>query len=365
MLGLCLVAVFALAAVAAAGSASAAEPEWGHCIAQKHGNYTEGNCQTVATKHGVPSHKGGYEWLGGGGASCYAMKHGNYADSGCTTVATKHGLPDHKGHYEKTGGGHFTGVGGAGLLTAETYGCHTNTEEYIQAPAEDCNGHLGSSGPPNGYAHEGVESVECTGEHASGEATGGKEVANISVRFEGCTLFGFPAQTLGEPSGEIQVNPMKGQIGYINKATHEVGVLLEPVTTGGEFAEFEALGIVYVHVGEGNATQGSFYEETGPGVPSGHDGVISPITPVNLMTHTFTQNYRVEEFNQPCHVNCYASEDHANRNIPSHFEGGQLEALEMVSENREEEPYARTEWSPAGQEITNVNTVEGEAEIKA
>ena len=62
MLGLCLVAVFALVAVAAR-SASAAEPEWGHCIATKNGIYHRSNCQTVATKHGVPDHKGAYEWI--------------------------------------------------------------------------------------------------------------------------------------------------------------------------------------------------------------------------------------------------------------------------------------------------------------
>ena len=49
-------------------------------------------------------------------------------------------------------------------------------------------------------------------------------------------------------------------------------------------------------------------------------------------------------------------------NIPSHFEGGPVEALESYLANRNREWYGS--WSPAGQEITNVNTVEGEAEIK-
>ncbi len=122
IMGLCLVAVFALVAVAAS-SASATAPEWGRCMAQKHGNYTEGNCKTVAEKHGVPDHKGHFEWLGGADAKCYAMKHGNYTESGCNTVATKHGVPDHKGHYEKTSGNKFTGSAGAGVLTSRAFTC--------------------------------------------------------------------------------------------------------------------------------------------------------------------------------------------------------------------------------------------------
>ncbi len=364
IMGLCLVAVFALVAVAA-GSASAAEPEWGHCVAQKHGNYTDPNCTTVATKHGNPSHKGGFEWLGGGGASCYAMKHGNYADAGCTTVATKHGVPDHKGHYEKTGGGKFSGLGGAGILKMAAYECQQEDGELsVQLPREDCVG-LGDS-------HEGYESfsylaTECEGEHASGESTGTDEVTNISVRFTGCTAFGEPATSAGLPAGEIQVNPLKGRLGYINKAAHEVGVLLEPTTAGAEFAAFEIFeGSGEVHVGVGNATAGAFYEGAKtPGVPTGHDGIISPIVPVDQMTHTFTQKYKAEEREVPCPENCQSSHHGMMdqfQNVPGSFEGGQLEALEgYVSLTGE---TGATDWSSAGQEVENTNTVEGEAEIK-
>ena len=218
-------------------------------------------------------------------------------------------------------------------------------------------------------------SVECSSEQASGEAVGSDEVANVSVLFKGCTFFGDPATTKGLAAGEIQVNLLKGRLGYINKAKHEVGVLLEPATSGGLFAEFEVSeGQVLFKVGEGNATEGAFYEET-PGSPTGNDAVISPITPVNQMTHTFTQDYRVEEIKPYEAVSCHISHtcprgttgefgapnaDYLN--IPNHFEGGPQDSLEFVTE-ASSEPEGSS-WSPAGQEITNVNTVEGNAEIK-
>ena len=274
MLGLCLVAVFAFAAVAAAGSASAAEPEWGHCIASKKAVYADSNCTTVATKHGVPDHKGAYEWIGGA-VSCYPMKKGTYTESGCLTVATKHGLPDHKGSYEKTAGGKFTAVGGAGVLKMSGFDCETENENPVthehqgtQLPREDC---VGESGWHEGYTDYGYLATECEGEHASGEATGTDEVTSVSVRFTGCTSFGEPATSAGLAAGEIQVNALKGRLGYINKGAHEVGVLLEPAAAGGLFAEFEALeGNVDVRIGVGNATAGAFYEGAKtPAYPTG------------------------------------------------------------------------------------------------
>ena len=61
------------------------------------------------------------------------------------------------------------------------------------------------------------------------------------MRFKGCTFAGDPATTHGLSAGEIQVNALKGRLGYINKVGHEVGVILEPTTAGGAFAEFEVL----------------------------------------------------------------------------------------------------------------------------
>ena len=120
-------------------------------------------------------------------------------------------------------------------------------------------------------------------------------------------------------------------------------------------------GVLTVHVGVGNATEGSFYEEGGaPGQPNGHDGVISPITPIDQMTHTFTQNYRAEERTFNCTKNCSEEQIPEFRNVPSKFEGGQLAALETKLAGGGE----TSDWGASSEEITNVNTVEGNAEIK-
>ncbi len=404
IMGLCLVAVFALAAVAVS-SASAQEPEWAGCVAQKHGNFTEEKCATVAEKHGAPDHKGHYEVLVG---TCMPQKHGNYTEEKCETVATKHGVPDHKGHYEKAPQDKFTAAGGAGVLGVREYTCLSETGEFYneeeeaweginensreQLPREDCE-HNGPGSrryeegeTDNGYEATDYAHVECENEHATGEATGMSEVANVSVRFKGCQTAGIPVTTpgLGLQVGEIQVNPLKGRLGYINKSAHEVGVLLEPATAGGYFTEFEVEGLATIwRVGVGNpATAGSFYEENNaPVVPAGNDGtgndgIVSPISPVNTMTRTFTQNYRAEEVPYPCNDPTCGTKNPgeygADLTIPSHFEGGPLEELEVYYERYTEcdnEPKfagcRKDEWSPGGEEITNVNTLaSGYAEIK-
>ena len=349
MLGLCLVAVFALAAVAAAGSASAAEPEWGHCIVSKKAVYANSNCTEVAMKKGKPSHKGAYEWLGGA-ETCYPSKKAVYANSNCTEVAMKKGKPSHKGSYEKTGGGGFTAAStGPGVLKTAFHVCASSKfpHEQERHPRAECEE----------YYENGIGEVECKTENATGEAAGTDEIANVSVRFTGCTALGvIPVSSAGLEEGEIETSKLKGRLGYINKGAHEVGVLLEPVTKGAQFTSFridlgEELPIEFA-VGVGNSTEGAFYT---PEATGGYDGVISPITPVNHMTHTFTQDYRVN----------VVGEERVE-NVPNKFDevGAHVELLEAYEANWLE-GYSGA-WSGAGQELTNVNTLtEGEAEIKA
>ena len=140
---------------------------------------------------------------------------------------------------------------------------------------------------------------------------------------------------------KFRLPSLKGHLGEIKKATHEVGVALEPAA-GRLFAEFEVLeGAAFERVGQGSATEGSFYEENGE--TGGHDAVISPITPINQMTHTFTQNYRVEVLEHyPCKpASCSPilnENDSAPINVPSNFEGGPLAALEFQQEHPSSEP---------------------------
>jgi hypothetical protein len=90
IVGLVLVAAFALGALVAAGAAQAA-PEYGQCVAKKKGSYTNAGC-TVASK----PKKGKYVWDPGPSPTCVAKKKGEYTNSTCTTKAKPK-----KGKYEK------------------------------------------------------------------------------------------------------------------------------------------------------------------------------------------------------------------------------------------------------------------------
>ncbi len=168
IMGLCLVAVFAMSAVLAA-SASAATPEYKWCVAQKKGNYTESGCLTVAEKKGKPDHKGGYEAKTVG--ACVAQKKGNFTESACETVAEKKGKPDHKGGYELIPpGGEFTSTLGTSTLVT-----HSTT------------------GTP--------EDVVCTGGKDAGEITGPSSDEE-TITFEGCEASGNKCENVG--AGKIE-----------------------------------------------------------------------------------------------------------------------------------------------------------------
>ena len=361
LLGLCLIAVFALTAVAAS-AAQAEGPEWGRCVklAKDKGKYKDSNCTELEGKtngKGVfkAKAKGFYEWEGNANTTCYLepAKKGKYKNSTCTELEgkTKKGVfvPEEKGKYEKVvGGPKFTGKGGKSELWASADICEPETRHPYPCPGEKLIIN------PN---------VECAGETASGEATGTNGVTGIHVTFKGCSLFGAaPCHSKGAAAGEIVVNALKGSLGYINKAKHEVGVLLEPATAGGTFAYFQCLyegeegeeAGSHITVGVGNSLEGAFYK---PEATGGNDGIISPITPVNTMTTALTQEYRVN--NLP--------EGGGSENIPSKFEGGHIELLEMFLATEEGNPPTQysSMWSSAGEEVTNVNTTEGAVEIKA
>jgi hypothetical protein len=91
IVGMCVLAACALAIAAAAGAQAA---EYGQCVAQKKGSYTEGNCHTLSrSKRGTANHRGQFEWRPGPPPTCIrvAHKHGNYADPTCTAPAKRPG----------------------------------------------------------------------------------------------------------------------------------------------------------------------------------------------------------------------------------------------------------------------------------
>jgi len=325
ILGLCLAAVFALSAMVAS-AAQAAGPEWGRCVAQKKGEYTDANCQTKSAK----AKKGSHEWVPGPAPSCVAQKKGEYVDSNCTTKSAK----PKKGKFEKAGGPGFTSAGKEGILNTDFEFCVRGN--YT---AENCEGK-----PKSG--EEFPLQVECKGESSSGVVSSATEVANVKVVFTGCDVFGtVPCNSAGAAEGEIRVNTLKGVLGYINKSTKSVGVDLKPASPG-DFAKFVCSGTLQTTVGSGpgEVPGEPYYPETGG------DGVISPITPINEMGMKSTQVYSTS----------------GEENVPNKFEGGPRQSLEDWFENTENPPGSQTSaWSRAGQAITTVNTTASEMEIKA
>jgi hypothetical protein len=349
MLGLCLVAALALGAYAVS---SASALEWGKCeFVGPGGNYNEsspgsGTSNCSKSEKAKPKGTGEYEWRK------------------ATEVAEKRVAEGKSANVPFSG--HNVGTGG--VLSTSSQHCEGGTYgEHVVTRA----GCIEGGGTPENS--EGL-SVECTAENNSGEAVAKNKVENIHVTFTGCVVFGsLPCESEGAAEGEISTNTLKGKLGWINKSTKEVGVLLEPAQKHGLFARFACIGILETLVGVGNKKEGAFYVK-GTNYPSGcggecpgatpeeekhggYDGVISPITPVNQMTGEFEQVY---------------STNHSllePQNIPSSFEGKHIDLLEdrvQCAVGAEEQCGKESiMWSAASEEITNVNTSEEEAEIKA
>jgi hypothetical protein len=317
MLGLCLVALFAAAAVAA--TSASALPEFGKCVVQPahEGKYTESNCVKKAAKNKTTrKFTGEFEF---------------------EKIAQ---LKEEKAKLK------FTGSSGLAVLVT--------TIEFCKRGDQNENPFCAGEEKEEKF---GPLKVECESENAAGAITGTKNVGSIVVKFHGCKLLGSAPCSNSTVEGEIDVNILKGQLGFINKkvSPREVGLMLNPTKAKGEFAKFTCLGTISTIVGEGpekiknlageEVKMGCFYPES----HCGGDGIISPITPVNQMTTTTTQVYTVNE---------------KEENIPNKFEGKPIELLEDWAFNNEE-PEFRVDWSAAGEEITNVNTTEEEGEIKA
>ena len=311
MLGLCLAAVMAVVAFAAS-SAFAKGPEWGKCEAKTGGKYKDANCTEKAKKG-----EGAFEWKKGASLKPVKFSGGN--------------------------------VGSGGVLTTQLYSCKGEegkeppSVQFQRIPRKKCEEGGGKVDKEFG---ESIQ-IECASEHNTGEIVGSNKVGNISVKFLGCKLFGSAPCSNGPVEGEIQVNALKGELGYINKAEKKAGILLEPVAKHGEFAKFNCAGLLETVVGVGNTKEGAWYT---PEKDGGYDGIISPITPVNTMTTKYEQVYTINPETQ--------------ENIPNKFEGKHVELLEDYGYNPEL-PSESTMWSPAGEEITNANTAEEAGELKA
>ena len=167
IVGLCLVAVFALTAVIAS---SAQAGKYYKCSAVKKGFYSESGCKTRDEKKGKP--KGHFELTEF--KTCVAVKKGFYSESGCKTLDEKKGKP--KGHFEKVAPIAFTDTTGEAKLATPAFG---------------------------------ENDVECTASTSEGTITG-PQTGTDSVSFTGCTLEKHSCESVdlfgnGTPSGKAGV----------------------------------------------------------------------------------------------------------------------------------------------------------------
>ncbi len=291
----CLLAVLALGAALAA-PAGAAEPEWGHCVrlAKARGRYAEGNCQTVArrkvhepgVKTRVPDHKGRYEWVPG--------------------ISTG-----------------FSIAGGPAVL------------EGGEVFASDCEPGQGAACPEDLTVDEAQ--IECASESGSGRASGDKEVQDVAIELHDCSGLGArECESPGAGAGEIQLNQLSGELGYVQEASKEVGLLVAPAPTLGPEAP-----LAVVECSSGLEALD---------VTLAGDGVISSIGPLDVRTQLLGQVFTSQGPTLDAH------------NIPSSFEAGPEEALEMGFPTPAGD---RPDGSSGALSSTSEDTLEVEAEIKA
>jgi hypothetical protein len=239
IMGLCIVAAFALSAVAAS---SASAGEYGQCKstspttgkAIKKGEFTDVNCQvwSVKVKNGkeVKAKKGHFEWFPGPSPSCEAKKGGEYTDSTCATKSSK----PKKGKFEKPCG------------------------------ALSCAGLKSSTG--EAVLEGGPAAVKCTASTGEGEITGVKTDREV-VKFTGCEAAGQKCTSLrgATKEGEIVTNVLettlidgpsepgqKGEKGLSGLEPKEDEVWLQFANVAGAFApylaEFGCTGVAFIRV---------------------------------------------------------------------------------------------------------------------
>jgi hypothetical protein len=103
--------------------------------------------------------------------------------------------------------------------------------------------------------------VSCTSSKSIGQLKTPTHIGEIHVSYKGCTSGGKKCNSTGAKAGTIETKELQGDLGYVNKAAHEAGVLITPVAAG-NLAEFNCEGLEI-------STKG---------------GVIGQATPVNEFT---------------------------------------------------------------------------------
>ena len=187
IVGLCLVAVFALAAMTA-GSASATAPEFGRCLkvgTKALSNYDSSKCVKLASEDtGTEAEKlakGNYSWFPGVVKNKFTTK-----------------------------------IKEATIATLETVG--------------------------------GTK-ITCTGETSTGEFINTKEVGKMAVHFTGCETSKLKCESAGKPGeGVINTSPLGGPIGFetIVVPASKDHLANELHSESGNIAEFSCAGLPVV-----------------------------------------------------------------------------------------------------------------------
>jgi len=181
MVGICLIATFAMSAVATAG-ASAAAPEYGKCIKTIGGKWKDAGCKT-------PSKPGEerYEWFKG------------FNGNGKNEIVKK----AFKAHIKEIKAGAVTLEGVAGVK------------------------------------------VQCSNESSTGEFTGEKTVKDEKIVFSGCLVEGAGKCENTATEGTVTVNNLVGELGVVKfgttSAANKLGDLLKP-KEGTVVTQFECAG---------------------------------------------------------------------------------------------------------------------------
>jgi hypothetical protein len=259
--GLCLVAVFAIAATAAS-TASAAAPEFGRC-------------KKVTPK---------------------ALS--NYDSAKCIKLASE----DTGTEEEKLKKGNFQWFPGFGEKTNFTSKMKSETIATLETV--------------------GGTKITCTGETSNGHyVTGGtnKLVAGITAKFTGCETSGFPCNSAGKSSGQIDTHPLGGTIGFETEVSppSKNHIAQELHSEEGNVAEFTCAGLPVVVKGS----------------------VLHKIT-ANAMKLTATEKFTASKGKQK----------------PEHFAGG-VAKEHILESNTNGGPFEQ-----AGQTITTILTNEEKVE---
>jgi len=284
IVGLCLVAAFAFAALAGASTASAAK--YNVCVAKKKGKYSDSACSVLDEKKGKP--KGSFEREVPD--SCYEVKKGKYSDAGCSVLDEKKGKP--KGSHELAPSPTFKDATGPATLETPAFG-------------------------PN--------NVTCTSSTSEGEITGAKSATDRAT-FTGCQLEGFPCESIGPestPSGTPEVIITNG----LNTELIDVGPAVDSkIVANGEHtvysSEFACVGgLVKLR------TQGYLSGEYTPGSV----GVESNTSTV-LFEGPNTEQFLGTEVNSPETSFTWVGPAPSNENIPGGAKntnnGGALDEIE-------------------------------------